>query len=194
MNRPLQEALSSLRREHREIAAPDSVKQGLVALVEAGVISSRSPQRPWFRVAALGAALTACAAVGVFYRYHATSALPLPPVTVASVPGMPLVATTPQERLTPAASAGKSPVVHTRTGKRATTAPAFNGTMNPFIALPSSEGLPAPSMATLVRIQIRRDELRQYGFDVSPAVASEMVLAEFVVGQDGLSRAVRFVR
>ncbi|NUQ27355.1 MAG: hypothetical protein HOQ35_02385 [Acidobacteriaceae bacterium] len=66
--------------------------------------------------------------------------------------------------------------------------------MDPFITLPSSEGLPPPSMATLVRIQIRRDELRQYGFDVSPAVASQMVLAEFVVGQDGLSRAVRFVR
>ena len=80
-----------------------------------------------------------------------------------------------------------------RTVKRATTAPVVN-VMNPFITLPSSEGLPAPSMATLVRMQIRRDELRQYGFDVSPAVASEMVLAEFVVGQDGLSRAVRFVR
>jgi hypothetical protein len=66
--------------------------------------------------------------------------------------------------------------------------------MDLFIKLPSSEGLPAPSMATLVRMQIRRDELRQYGFDVSPAVASQMVLAEFVVGQDGLSRAVRFVR
>jgi len=65
--------------------------------------------------------------------------------------------------------------------------------VNPFITLPSSEGLPAPSMATLVRTQIRREELRQYGFDVSPTVASEIVLAEFVVGQDGLSRSVRLV-
>lgn len=192
MNRPLREALSSLREEHQEITAPDSVKRGLIAMVEAGVVS-RSSRRSWFRVAALGAALAACTAIGVFYRSHATSGLPVPPVTLASVPSVPLTATTPQERPVRSDAKGKSPVMHTRTGKRATTAPAVNN-MNPFIALPSSEGLPAPSMATLVRMQIRRDELRQYGFDVSPAVASEMVLAEFVVGQDGLSRAVRFVR
>lgn len=193
MNRPLQEALSSLRQEHQEIAAPDSVKRGLVALVEAGVISGRSPQRPWFRVVALGAALAACGAVGVFYRYHATPALPVQPVTVASMPGTPFVGKTPQERPTSSVPKGKSPVMHTRTAKRAMTATAVID-MNPFITLPSSEGLPPPSMATLVRIQIRGDELRQYGFDISPAVASQMVLAEFVVGQDGLSRAVRFVR
>ena len=29
MNRPLQEALSSLRQEHHEITAPDSIKRGL---------------------------------------------------------------------------------------------------------------------------------------------------------------------
>ncbi|HEY1216370.1 MAG TPA: hypothetical protein VGE93_22330 [Bryobacteraceae bacterium] len=190
MNRPLQEALSSLRQEHQEIAAPDSVKRGLVALVEAGVISGRSPQRSWFRVAALGAALAACGVVGVFYRYRATPALPVQPVTVAS---MPLVGKTPQERPISSVPKRKSPVMHTRTAKRAMTAPTVID-MDPFITLPSSEGLPPPSMATLVRIQIRRDELRQYGFDVSPAVASQMVLAEFVVGQDGLSRAVRFVR
>ncbi|MGO4211091.1 hypothetical protein AB4Y89_05875 [Terriglobus sp. 2YAB30_2] len=193
MNRSLQEALSSLRQEHQEIGAPDSVKRGLVALVEAGVVSGKSPQRSWFRVAALGAALAACSAVGVFYRYHATPALHVQPVTVASLPNTLPAAGAAQERSTPSASKGKSPAAHTRTGKRPTTAPAMND-MNPFITLPSSEGLPAPSMATLVRMQIRRDELRQYGFDVSPAVASEMVLAEFVVGQDGLSRAVRFVR
>lgn len=193
MSHLLQEALSSLREEHKEIAAPDSIKRGLVMLVKASVVTARSPQRSWFRVATLGAALATCAAVGVFYRDRATPVLPVRPVAVASSLGVPLVAAAPQEHPTPSGSKAKSPVVRTRTGKRATTATAVND-MSPFVALPSSEGLPEPSMATLVRRQIRRDELRQYGFDVSPTVASEMVLAEFVVGQDGLSRAVRFVR
>jgi len=192
MNRPLQEALSSLRQEHQEIAAPDSVKRGLVMLVEARVASARSPQHSWFRATALGAALTACAVAGVFYRYRAISALPQQ-AAIANVPGVTMVATPPQEHLTPPVSPMKSPAMHMRRGKRAVVTPAVNA-MDPFITLPSSEGLPAPSMATLVRVQIRRDELRQYGFDVSPNVASEMVLAEFVVGQDGLSRAIRFVR
>lgn len=193
MNRPLEEALSSLRKEHQEIAAPDSVKQGLVALVEAGIVSGRSPQRSWFGVAALGAALTACAVAGVFYRYRAVQALPVQPATITSQLGVPPVAVAPRERATPSGFKGKSRVVHVRTGKRALTTPAVIDA-NPFVVLPSSEGLPAPSMATLVRMQIRRAELRQYGLDVSPAVASETVLAEFVVGQDGLSRAMRLVR
>ncbi|WP_263418874.1 hypothetical protein [Terriglobus albidus] len=194
MNRPLQEALSSLRQEHQEIAAPDSIKRDLVMLVKAGVDSNRSQQGSWFRVAALGAAVAACMAAGIFYRYQAAPALPVRPVAPAIVPDVPLVATAPQQQSASHVSKGPSPVLHRRARQRAAAVPAVNGTTDPFIALPSSEGLPAPSMATLVRMQIRRDELRQYGFDVSPADASEMVLAEFVVGQDGLSRAVRFVR
>ena len=43
-------------------------------------------------------------------------------------------------------------------------------------------------------MRIRRDDLREFGMDVPPTAAPETVLAEFVVGEDGLSRAVRLVR
>jgi hypothetical protein len=43
-------------------------------------------------------------------------------------------------------------------------------------------------------MRIERDCLRQYGLDVPPTLAPETILAEFLVGEDGLPRAVRIVR
>jgi len=63
-----------------------------------------------------------------------------------------------------------------------------------YIELPASAGLPAPSASTIMRLQISREELRQYGLDVRSAEnPSELLLADFVVGDDGLARAVHFV-
>jgi hypothetical protein len=63
-----------------------------------------------------------------------------------------------------------------------------------FIAVPGSETLPAPLETSILRVRIPKGELRQYGFDVPPPDAGEMVGADFVVGDDGLARAVRLVR
>jgi hypothetical protein len=59
--------------------------------------------------------------------------------------------------------------------------------------LPSSEGLPASSAASLVRLRIQKASLRQYGLDVPATATSETILAEFVVGEDGLPRAIRLI-
>jgi hypothetical protein len=63
-----------------------------------------------------------------------------------------------------------------------------------FIALPGSETLPAPLETSILRVRVPKGELRQYGFDVPPPDTGEMVGADFVVGDDGLARAVRLVR
>ena len=63
-----------------------------------------------------------------------------------------------------------------------------------FIAVPGSETLPAPLETSILRVRVLKGELRQYGFDVPPPDAGEMVGADFVVGDDGLARAVRLVR
>ncbi len=63
-----------------------------------------------------------------------------------------------------------------------------------FIPVPGSETLPAPLETSILRVRVPKGELRQYGFDVPPPDAGEMVGADFVVGDDGLARAVRLVR
>jgi hypothetical protein len=63
-----------------------------------------------------------------------------------------------------------------------------------FLPLPGSETLPPPLGTSLLRLRVPLGDLRQYGFDVPPPSAADMVSAEFVVGDDGVARAVRFVR
>jgi hypothetical protein len=63
-----------------------------------------------------------------------------------------------------------------------------------FVALPGSQALPPPMETTVLRMQLRKGELREYGFEIEPPLASEFVQADFIVGDDGLARAVRFVR
>jgi hypothetical protein len=43
-------------------------------------------------------------------------------------------------------------------------------------------------------MHIQKAELRQYGLDVPATAGSETILAEFVVGEDGLPRAIRLIR
>ena len=44
-----------------------------------------------------------------------------------------------------------------------------------FFILPSGVALPPPSATTILRIQMRKGDLRQYGIDVPPPVADDPV-------------------
>jgi len=63
-----------------------------------------------------------------------------------------------------------------------------------YIELPASAGLPAPTATAILRVQLRKADLRQYGLDVPPSEDAELMMADFVVGEDGLARAVRLVQ
>jgi hypothetical protein len=63
-----------------------------------------------------------------------------------------------------------------------------------FVALPASQTLPEPLQTTRLQVRIRIGDLRQWGVDVPELFASEYAQAEFLVGEDGLARAVRVIR
>ena len=60
--------------------------------------------------------------------------------------------------------------------------------------VPGSEGLPAPMESSIVRVRMAKSDLRQYGFDVPPAAANDLIRADLYLGEDGLPRAIRLVR
>ena len=62
-----------------------------------------------------------------------------------------------------------------------------------FVPIPGSEGLPVPMGTGVLRVGLPRAALLQFGLKVAPSRAAEMVDADFLVGDDGLARAVRFV-
>jgi hypothetical protein len=66
--------------------------------------------------------------------------------------------------------------------------------LDEFVALPVSEGLPAATELSVVRVRVRGSELRQYGLEAPPDAGAQTLLAEFAVGEDGLPRAIRIVR
>jgi hypothetical protein len=63
-----------------------------------------------------------------------------------------------------------------------------------YIELPVSAALPAPSATIVLRVQLRRGDLRQYGLVVPPFAAAELLDVDFLVGEDGLARGVRIVQ
>lgn len=186
----LEEALSVIRREHQRIAAPQSIKAVLIREVRANINVSKPAPRLWPMPVLLGSAflLICWICANSFLARHPA---PKPESPIAT-------ATRPQPS---AESVRKDPLTlpaETRTHERRVRAirPPSSWTSNSgeFVTLPSSEGLPASTAATVVRMRIKRADLREFGIDVPPTAAQETVSAEFVIGDDGLSRAVRLIR
>jgi hypothetical protein len=61
-----------------------------------------------------------------------------------------------------------------------------------FVPLPGAEELPAADDLDMVSIEVPRSAMMQVGIEVSPERAAETVLADVMVGSDGMARAVRF--
>ncbi len=59
--------------------------------------------------------------------------------------------------------------------------------------LPAGVGLPEPTEAMLIRTRIDTSSFPGYGLAPLPPGAPETVLAEFLIGEDGLPRAIRLV-
>ncbi|MCI0390586.1 MAG: hypothetical protein MOB07_17715 [Acidobacteria bacterium] len=63
-----------------------------------------------------------------------------------------------------------------------------------FFSLREGEDLTALESLQLVRVELRGSALGEVGLPVDPETANAPVLADVVLGQDGLARAIRFVR
>ncbi len=66
--------------------------------------------------------------------------------------------------------------------------------VTPFFPLREGEDLTALESLRLVRVELPGSALSEVGLPVDPETANEPVKADVVLGQDGLARAIRFVR
>ena len=207
MNDPeseLNRILYQLRREHQEIEAPASLEEQLAQRARLNAVSKASLRGSWMRgwTWGLGFALVAIAAIaGWWLSLHASSH---PVQQIVTLPA-PTVQTTVVQQ----ATTTSRDVPHEKTGMRQTlhtssklqkpvvqgaqAEDAFAATTS-FVPLPVSEGLPEPAQQSVIRTQILTSSLAQYGLDVPATLQPQLVSAEFLVGEDGLPRAIRFVR
>jgi hypothetical protein len=200
-DKQLDEVLEELRREHRAIEAPDSLRRVLCAAAESkkSVIGKRRMQFTW-AWAAVAIMLAVAAGAGVIWRSrppHQTQtqqahSLPAPKVGSGPLHSSPIIAGQSIEpKAEPARRAVKalSPLRHSSPPDAPTSS-----SLDAFVPLPVSEGLPAAAALSIVRMRLRGSDLQQYGLLTPADAVAKTMLAEFAVGEDGLPRAIRIVR
>jgi hypothetical protein len=197
----LDEVLAEIGREHRAIGAPDRLESLLCAA--AGSRKSTiglSRLRFGWTWAAFAILLAAVATAGVIWqtqRSHQTQNQ-----WVRSVPALEI---RPEPMLPSGRVAGRQNV-------RSTSAPvrrhgtdrasmrdsspkrATWNSLDEFVPLPVSEGLPPAAELSVVRMKLRGSDLQQYGLEAPADAVAQTMMAEFVVGEDGLPRAIRIVQ
>jgi hypothetical protein len=188
MNAPnqLDQALKALRQEHRSIAPPPSLEASIL---------QQAPHNNTVRNWSLALATAAALAIAITLLYprpsrpaietHITTA---PPPHTALAPSAP--------NITPAVTSTALPTRRLAGSRPLSTAPRHNSPAldaGAFIPLPNGVGLPEPTQAMIIRTRIDTSSLRSYGLTPPPPGAPQTILAEFLVGEDGLPRAVRLV-
>jgi hypothetical protein len=196
----LDEILATIGREHRAIDAPKSLEPVLCAAAGSRKYALGTPRlRFRWAWAAVVILLAAVAAAGVIWhtrRNHQPQSQ-----QVRSV----LPQVKPEQVLASAQVAGRqsvqsksAPVQRAETNRASlrdsSAQPATWNSLDEFVPLPVSEGLPPAAEMSVVRIKLRESDLQQYGLQAPPDAVAQTMLAEFVVGEDGLPRAIRIVR
>lgn len=203
-DKQLDEVLEELGREHRAVGAPDSLRLVLYAAAEGRKAGLGKPrmQFPW-AWAAVAILLAVVAVAGAIFQSLQTHqkdqpqpqqahSLPAPQLSPEPLHSLPVTARHSLEsKAGPVRGAMKA-----RAPFRPSSPPeaATLNSLDAFVPLPASEGLPTAAELSIVRIRLRGSDLQQYGLQTPADALTQTMLAEFAVGEDGLPRAIRIVR
>jgi hypothetical protein len=188
--------LLSPLRDPRALAEPDwqAMEDRLHASCVAGqtapATAVTSPIPDWRRWMAAAAAVVMTAAI-TFYTVPSRNVRPQPqpqPGTVRPSPG-------PMTRPEPGRIEAKPvPPTPPRPRRRVTRPPAaavVEARLNEFVPLPGAFALPDFESGRIVRMEVPLTGLPAFGIDLVPDAAPTAVEADFLIGQDGLPRAIR---
>ena len=192
MARELTAALRSLASSAVGADAPARVEEFLRREMRQrhATIAIRSPRATRWAVGGIvGLAAAALLSIvlfrpGIFQRQGATS--PGGSASSASAP-------TQVSQATPQVA---SPTVNAETSAEPSAATQDSDTeyATAYVSLPSADGAAFTEDQTIVRVSLPPSALASFGLPVSSAAGDSNVLADFVLGEDGMPRAVRLVR
>jgi hypothetical protein len=197
----LDEILAEIGREHRSIGAPERLEHLLRTAAGGTNLAIRRPRYrlAWtFAVAVI--LLAALASAGVMWQMRRSQQPQNRQVRSVPVPQVKPEPTLPPARVTglqdvPSKSAPVKRAGTDRAGRRERSPqPATWNSLAEFVPLPVSEGLPPAMELSVIRLRLRGSDLQQYGLEAPADAIAQTMLAEFVVGEDGLPRAIRIVQ
>jgi hypothetical protein len=202
MDRELDEILAEIGREHRAIDAPQTLETVLHAEADRrkDSIGARKLRLRWTSAAA-AILLAAIATSGAIWQLRNARRHQDP-----HVQSVPAPQAKPEQPLPSPQIAARNHAAATASGRArraGTDRPRFHdaltnrttvNSLDEFVPLPVSEGLPPAAELSVVRIKLQGSDLRQYGLEAPADAVAQTMLAEFVVGEDGLPRAIRIVR
>jgi hypothetical protein len=198
-DKELDEILAEIGREHRKIGAPEWLEPVLFAAAGKGNRAVGKPRlRLAWTLAAAAILLAAVATAGVIWETRGSHRTQTPQARSVPAPQLrpgPMLASM---RGTAGESVPAKSGLLRRAGRdsarvASTKQPAWNS-LDEFVALPVSEGLPPAAELSVIRIELRASDLQQYGLQAPADGVRRTMLADFVVGEDGLPRAIRIVR
>ena len=205
-DRGLDEILAEIGREHRAMGAPDKLEPVLCAAAGSGKNAIGTPGlRFAWTWAAVVILLTLVATAGIIWQTRRSHPLQNQQVRSVPVPQVRHELMLPSTRVTGRQSvlsqsvqSMSAPLRRARTGRTSlrdsSPKQATWNSLDEFVPLPVSEGLPPAAELSVVRINLRGSDLQQYGLEAPADAVAQTMSAEFVVGEDGLPRAIRIVR
>ena len=200
-DRELDEILAEIGREHRTIGAPDKLEPLLCAAAGSRNNASGTPElRFTWAWAAVVILLAAVASTGVIWQTRRSHRPQDQQAGSVPVPQVRLEPMLPSARVTghQSVQAKSAPIRRAwtdRAGLRdSSPKQATWNSFDEFVPLPVSEGLPPAAELSVVRIKLQGSDLQQYGLEAPADAVAQIMLAELVVGEDGLPRAIRIVR
>lgn len=199
-NRELDEILAQIGREHRAIDAPERLESILFAAAD-NKKNASAAQRLRFSwiLATVSLLIAAVVIAGTIWQIRKQPQPGNQQVQSAPVPQVRAESASPASvgakksitaRSTPAA---KTVTNRARRPNSPPKQPSWSA-LDEFVPLPVSEGLAPAADLSVVRIKLKGSDLQQYGLEAPADAAAQTMLAEFVVGEDGLPRAIRIVR
>lgn len=195
----IDEILAHIGREHREIGAPQKLESALRAAADSRKAALGKPAlRPAWTWAAAMLLLTAFAvAAGMWQMRKSHESQNQQARTAPASQVKPEAVVSSDRTISHAILPSKSaPARSARTNRALHHSPqqATSNSLDEFVALPASEGLPPASQMSVVRVKLTGSDLQQYGLEAPADAVTQTLLAEFVVGEDGLPRAIRIIR
>lgn len=200
-DRELDEILAEIGREHRAIGAPQRLEAALRTAAGSGKhTTGRRKLRLTWAGAVVAILLVAITTTGRIWQKRKSEAprdhqaRRVPDAQARRDPPLPVARVATRDNPAGVSAPDRMARAYHARLRQTLTKQATRNSLDEFVPLPVSEGLPPAAELSVVRIKLRGSDLQQYGLQAPADAVAQSMLAEFVVGEDGLPRAIRIVR